>query len=102
MGVIIVDVKQAVEILRDTESYSASNEDFKKGIWTHIDIEMVNASEIANFIEQQEKYAELGRLMVRHNMCDKPTGFNKESFCKFCDGFELCLKRVELLTEVQK
>ena len=106
-----MDAKTEVEILKDTESYSTSNEDFEKGIWTHVDITIDSAIEIADFIEQQEKYAELGRLAVEINYdainaigCD---GVNDEGGCVDCVGMRcewhgFCVKRAELLMEVAK
>jgi hypothetical protein len=59
------------------------------------------ANEISDYIEQQEKYAELGRLAVNlHGYVCTSGGFGK---WKECDGdckfISFCQKRSELLAE---
>jgi len=43
------------------------------------------------------KLAKLGRLAIEFKPCDRTIKFNKESFCRYCDGVEFCQKRSELL-----
>lgn len=51
---------------------------------------------VARFIEQQEQYAELGRLAVEITCKDLPPEIS-ENYCdKNCSLKQICLKRVEM------
>jgi hypothetical protein len=97
-----MDAKTAFSILRDEESYSTSQEDFEKGIWTHIDIYIDDAKKIADHIEQQAKYAELGRLALttRATICSNNDFKNRKNTCeKHCTNYNYCKLRAQLLAE---
>ena len=55
--------------------------------------------EVADFIEQHEKYAELGRLAIKAYVCDYEfDDFDCETACDSgCDDYNFCQKRAELL-----
>jgi len=97
-----MDAKQALEILRNEDNRSASPENADKGIWTHTDMPIESANQIADLIEQQAEYSELGRLAL--------DALSKSEF-EGCDGVcdsdcsgscvwnLFCQKRAELKAE---
>lgn len=55
-----MDAKQAIDILRDEDKHMASPENAENGIWTHTELTVVEANDIANLIERmQSREAEL-------------------------------------------
>lgn len=59
-----MDTKQAIDILRDEDKYMASPENAENGIWTHTDLTVVEANDIANLIERmQAREAELVKAL---------------------------------------
>jgi hypothetical protein len=86
-----MDAKTAVNLCRKYKNLalSISNREFY--------------SEIADLIEQQEKYAELGRLAVDiHGYICSVEGFGKWRECADdCKFINFCQKRAELLVEVK-
>ncbi|AIF52030.1 hypothetical protein [Pelosinus sp. UFO1] len=87
-----MDAKTAAEIMR--------------GNWSKLKVRDIHKTydEIADFIEQQEIYAELGRLVVGCNngICHHLHYNEKWNACRQCCGFKACQKRAELLGEGQK
>lgn len=87
----MMDAKTSIEILR------SEGVDYFPKIPGVQPISKFRAKEIADFIEQQEKYAELGRLVVSTHIC----------WCEFddqeckntpeCPQRNFCQKRAELL-----
>lgn len=91
-----MDKNTACKILRESDCICNGVGNFK--IVSPIEIEL-----IADFIEQQEKYAELGRLALttRANVCSNNDFIKRgaKQCEKHCTNYPYCAKRAELLAK---
>lgn len=99
-----MDKETAVKLLSNVVKFSVSKQ-------SAVIIAAAQANEIADFIERQEPYAELGRLAVEamdnidsefsSQPCDEPVFDNVCRSCKSCLWHKFCAKRAELEEVIQ-
>lgn len=74
----------------------------KYNVYVNGSLVRVKSDEIADFIGQQDKYAELGRLALttRANVCSNNDFIKMGAKCckKHCTNYLFCQKRAELLS----
>jgi len=100
-----MDTKTVVEKMRN--KYKCY---IKLDVWRSKSAQLMQAEcdEIADFIEQQEKYAELGRLAIAEIEKYDCKGIvtadcmPEDDFMLVCDNYWFCRLRAELLVEEQK
>lgn len=64
-------------------------------------LSLESAQGIANFINQQEKFAELGQLAMTANVCGLVFADTGSISCTECSDYHFCKLRTELLADIQ-